>query len=71
MINEEDTATGRPAGSLGWAGLSNCYFWIDPLNDIAGIFGAQVLPFIDEKAFPLFNEFEKTVYRLIQGKIPL
>ena len=71
MINEEDTATGRPAGSLGWAGLSNCYFWIDPLNDIAGIFGAQVLPFIDEKAFPLFNEFEKTVYRLIQGKIRL
>jgi methyl acetate hydrolase len=71
MINEEDTATGRPAGSLGWAGLSNCYFWIDPLNNIAGIFGAQVLPFIDEKAFPLFSEFEKTVYRLIQGKITL
>src|SRR5262249_38732257 len=29
MVNEEDAPTGRPAGALGWAGLANCYFWID------------------------------------------
>jgi methyl acetate hydrolase len=63
MRNEEATETGRATGSLGWAGLSNCYFWIDPGNKISGVFGTQILPFIDEKAFPLYINFEKTVYR--------
>ncbi len=27
--NEAPTATGRPAGSVGWAGLGNLYYWID------------------------------------------
>ena len=63
MRNDEVTETGRAAGSLGWAGLSNCYFWIDPSNKIVGVFGTQILPFIDEKAFPLYINFEKAVYR--------
>ena len=29
MINDEDAPTGRPAGSLAWAGLANLYYWID------------------------------------------
>ncbi|NIR43125.1 MAG: 1,4-butanediol diacrylate esterase, partial [Gemmatimonadetes bacterium] len=28
MINDEDAPTGRPAGSLGWAGLANLFYWI-------------------------------------------
>ena len=36
QINEEDAPTGRPAGSLAWAGLANSYYWIDPRNGIAG-----------------------------------
>ena len=63
MRNEEATETGRATGSLGWAGLSNCYFWIDPGNKISGVFCTQILPFIDEKAFPLYINIEKTVYR--------
>ena len=63
MRNEEAAETGRATGSLGWAGLSNCYFWVDPGNKIAGVFGTQILPFIDEKAFPLYINFEKAVYR--------
>ena len=63
MINEEKAPTGRSAGSLTWAGLSNCYFWIDPKKDLAGVFLTQVLPFIDVKAFPLFTEFETAAYR--------
>ena len=61
-------ATGRPANALGWAGLSNCYFWLDPKNKIAGVFGTQILPFIDKKAFPLYMAFEKTVYRSLLGE---
>jgi len=63
MINEAPAPTGRSAGSLAWAGLSNCYFWIDREKQVAGVFLTQVLPFIDVKAFPLYLEFETAAYR--------
>lgn len=47
MINQEPTSTGRPAGSQGWAGLANLYYWIDRENGIGGFWATQVLPFID------------------------
>jgi methyl acetate hydrolase len=62
MINEATGHTGRPPGSLTWAGLGNTYFWIDPKNGIAGVHMAQVLPFVDPKALALFYAFEKGVY---------
>ncbi|WP_310394869.1 serine hydrolase domain-containing protein [Hymenobacter sp.] len=34
--NEEPAATGRPAGSLSWAGLANLFYWIDRKNGIGG-----------------------------------
>ena len=62
MINTEDAPTGRTAGSLGWAGLANCYFWIDPTKGIGGAYMTQVLPFADEKSLPLYLAFEQAVY---------
>ncbi len=62
MINEAAGHTGRPAGSLAWAGLGNTYFWIDPKNGIAGVHMAQVLPFVDAWALEAFYAFEKGVY---------
>ena len=62
MINEAAAHTGRPPGSLAWAGLGNTYFWIDPKSGIAGVLMAQVLPFADPKALALFYAFEKGVY---------
>lgn len=70
MINEVRAPTGRSAGSLAWAGLSNCYFWIDREKQVAGVFLTQVLPFIDVKAFPLFVEFETAVYRSLNQRRP-
>ncbi|CAN0134921.1 unnamed protein product, partial [Phaeothamnion confervicola] len=55
MINEANAPTGRPAGSLAWAGLGNTYFWIDPKNGIGGLAMAQVLPFVDPRALGLFH----------------
>ena len=55
MINDEEAPTGRSAGSLGWAGLANSFFWIDPAKGIGGAYLTQVLPFIDEKAFPALH----------------
>lgn len=63
MINTKVLPTGRPAGSLMWAGLTNCYYWIDPVTGIGGVFLTQILPFADVKAMPLFFAFEYTVYQ--------
>lgn len=62
MINTERAPTGRNPGSLAWAGLANSYYWIDPTAGIGGVYAAQVLPFADEKALPLYLAFEKAVY---------
>lgn len=63
MINHDEAPTGRRAGGLAWAGLSNCYFWIDPAAGIGGVYVTQILPFADVKALPLFLDFETAVYR--------
>ena len=63
MINNEAAPTGRTAGSLGWAGLANSYFWIDPAKGIGGAYLTQIFPFADEKSLPLYLEFETAVYR--------
>ena len=62
QINEQSEASGRAAGTLMWAGLSNNYFWIDPTNDVAGLMLGQILPFVDAQAIELFGTVEKTVY---------
>ena len=61
--NEEACASGRPAGSLMWAGLGNLYYWIDRKNSIGGFWGSQILPFQDIASYPGFVEFETAVYR--------
>jgi len=62
QINSQPAPTGLPAGSLTWVGLANTYFWIDPAQQIGGVFLTQVLPFADAKALSLFLEFQKSVY---------
>lgn len=63
QINEAAAPTGRPAGSLSWAGLTNCYFWIDPVNQIAGAYITQIMPFADKLSLPLYLDFETAVYQ--------
>jgi methyl acetate hydrolase len=62
MINEETAPTGRPAGSLAWAGIQNTFFWIDRSNGLGGVYLTQILPFVDEKALAVFYDFETAVY---------
>jgi CubicO group peptidase (beta-lactamase class C family) len=63
MINTETAPTGRSAGSLGWAGLANSYYWIDPVKGVGGVYATQLLPFADEKSLPLYDAFETAVYQ--------
>ena len=63
MINEETAPTGRPAGALGWAGLTNLFYWIDRQNGIGGFWATQILPFADPTSFSGYMDFETAVYR--------
>ena len=63
QINETAADTGRPAGTLMWAGLANSYYWIDRTNGIGGAYMSQILPFADEKSMGLFFDIEKSVYQ--------
>lgn len=62
QIDEQAQATGRPAGTLMWAGLHNSLFWIDRRNDLAGCFLTQILPFADQRAVATFHAVEAAVY---------
>jgi methyl acetate hydrolase len=65
LINPQPMPKGRAAGSLAWAGLANSYYWIDPVRQVTGVYATQLLPFFDEKAVRLFQDFETAVYRLL------
>ena len=67
QINKERTPTGRPAGTLMWAGLCNSYYWVDQWNGLGGVYMTQMFPFADHRSLPLFYEFEAAVYRQIQA----
>jgi len=66
MIHPKGTKNGRSPGSASWAGFFNTYFWLDPLQDIFGIFSTQVLPFLDPVTFNTFQEFERAIYGVEQ-----
>jgi methyl acetate hydrolase len=62
MTNREETPSGRPADSLMWAGLANCYYWIDRKTGVGGYWASQILPFQDAASYPGFVEFETALY---------
>ncbi|MGF6200058.1 serine hydrolase domain-containing protein [Pseudomonas laurylsulfatiphila] len=63
MINDQDAPTGRPAGSLAWAGLANLFYWIDRKNGIGGFWATQILPFADPVSVNAYLDFETAAYR--------
>jgi methyl acetate hydrolase len=62
LITTAQTAEGRSAGSLAWAGLANTYYWIDPARDVTGVILMQVLPFADQQCLEAFAGLERGVY---------
>jgi methyl acetate hydrolase len=61
-INTADGPAGRSAGSLAWAGLPNCYYWLDPVRNVAGLTLMQILPFADPGALDVLDRFEAGIY---------
>ena len=63
MINHEESQTGRPKESAGWAGLFNSYFWIDTENKIVSVVLMQMLPFLEKGCVQTLEEFESSIYK--------
>lgn len=63
LINPETGPHGRSAGSLCWAGIANCYYWIDPAADVAGVLMTQLLPFGDSGVLDALGALERMAYR--------
>ncbi len=70
MINDEDAPTGRPAGSLAWAGLANLYYWIDRQNGVAGFWATQIFPFADPASVGGYLDFETALYQTVGAGVP-
>jgi methyl acetate hydrolase len=68
MLNLEPGPNGRNAGTVGWGGLFNSYYWLDPVRRIAGVILTQILPFADPAAVRLYGRFERGVYALAEAR---
>ena len=66
MVNPVDVPGRRRAGSFGWAGLRNTYYWVDPASGIAAVFLMQLLPFGDPEALQVMEAFETAAYRTLR-----
>lgn len=63
LINPEAGPHGRAPQSLCWAGIANCYYWLDPASDMAGILMTQLLPFGDPGVLDALGALERMAYR--------
>jgi methyl acetate hydrolase len=66
MVNREEAPTGRSAGSQMWAGLANCFYWIDRKAGVGGYWASQILPFQDIASYTGFVDFEAATYRALK-----
>jgi CubicO group peptidase (beta-lactamase class C family) len=61
--------SGRPAGSYGWAGIYNTYFWVDPLAGFGAVLLMQTSPFSDSASIEFYRRFESAVYGQAGGAV--
>lgn len=61
-INSKPVEGRRSAGSVSWGGIYNTYFWIDPSRKTCAVLMMQMLPFSDDAATAVMEEFERSVY---------
>lgn len=55
-------ATGRGANTVWWAGLANCFWWVDREKGVAGVMAGQILPYGDAKVVEIWARCESAVY---------
>jgi len=62
LLNSEDIAGARRAGTGAWAGLLNTHFWVDRTTGITAAIYSQTLPFATEAALAMYQAFEGALY---------
>lgn len=62
MLNLDDHANGRNAGSGAWAGLGNLYYFLDQKAGKLAFIMCATLPFLDKEVLHLFDELERALY---------
>lgn len=58
----EDVPGARRAGTGDWAGLFNCYYFVDRATGVGAVILTQVLPFFDAGTVGTFMELEGAIY---------
>jgi len=64
LENTEIDGTGAAAGTYGWSGYHNTHFWIDPENDLYGLFMSRAIEF----DFSILKRFKVAAYELMNKK---
>jgi methyl acetate hydrolase len=70
LVETRTKPGGRAAGSYGWGGIYNTYFWVDPAAGIAAVVLMQVSPFSAPDCIDVGDRFERAVYHeLLAGHL--
>ena len=62
MEDSEAWGSGVPNGSYGWSGYHNTWFWIDPVNNLYGLFMSNSI----EPDFSILKDFQTATYDFIK-----
>ena len=62
LIETRNRPTGRAAGSYGWAGIYNTYFWVDTRASLAAVVLTQWRPFCAPQSIQICDEIEASAY---------
>jgi methyl acetate hydrolase len=62
MMTDQNRPEGRSAGTAGWCGGWNTFFWIDRARDLAAALYTQSMPFYDPGILDCYRRFERLVY---------
>jgi methyl acetate hydrolase len=62
MMTDRDRPEGRSAGTAGWCGGWNTYFWIDRARGLAAALYTQSLPFYEPEVVDCYQRFERLAY---------
>lgn len=64
MIDKEDRAYGRKAGTVLWGGAFNTFYYIDYKSGVSASIYSQHFPFNHEATTGLFDQFSEIIYNL-------
>ena len=62
MRNEDNIPGRRSGGAMGWAGVLNTHYWLDPARDVAAVIMTQSLPFVEQRFMATYDAYEQAVY---------